>query len=151
MSGASETIPPNGRVIGIDWGSNRIGIAISDAARIVATPLAVLRYRIGKRLPLGDFLTLVENQHPVGMVVGIPYDDDGNLGESARQARAMGELFSARSGLPVEWIDESFSTAEATDRLRRRGVSPQSRRDDVDARAAAVLLEQWLEQRRERK
>lgn len=151
MSSAGETIPPDGRVIGIDWGSNRIGIAISDAARIVATPLAVLRYRTGKRLPLGEFLTLVEAEHPVGMVVGIPYDDEGNLGPSAAQARAMGELFSSRAGLPVEWVDESFSTSEAGDRLRRRGVSPGSRRDDIDARAAAVLLEQWLEQQRERR
>jgi putative Holliday junction resolvase len=144
------TIPPTGRILALDWGASRIGIAISDETQLLASPLAVLPRRAGKRLPLGAFLTIVETEHPVGLVVGLPlgdlYDDET---PSLLGAREMGELFAARSGLPVEWVDESFSTAEALERLTARGVAPKSRRDSVDALAAAVVLERWLDARRE--
>ncbi len=145
------TIPSTGRVLGVDWGSNRIGVAITDETQLLATPLAVLRYHTGKRLPLGLFLTLVETELPAGLVVGLPLDDTGQLGDSARKARAMGELFAERSGLAIEWLDESFTTAEVNQRLKSRNVAPRQRRDVVDALAAAVLLEHWLEQRRDRR
>jgi len=131
-------IPPSGRVLGIDWGSSRIGLAISDETQLIATPLDVLRYRTGKRLPLAAFLTAIEREHPVGLVVGVPYDDHGKEGESARAARSMGQLFAERSRLPIEWIDESFTTADA---LHRSG--PQ-----IDAHAAAEILSRWLKERR---
>lgn len=137
-------IPAIGRVLGVDWGVNRIGVAISDETQLLASPLAVLFRRAGRRLPLSDFLTLVENEKPVGMVVGLPIDDEGGEGENAAAAREMGELFSSRSRLPVEWIDESFTTSEVLDRLAARGIAPGSRRDRIDAMAAAVMLERWL-------
>lgn len=142
-------IPFSGRILALDWGASRIGVAISDETQLLATPLAVLPRRAGKRLPLGAFLTIVETEHPVGLVVGLPlgdlYDDET---PSLQAAREMGELFARRSGLPVEWVDESFSTAEVLDRLTARGVAPKSRRDSVDALAAAVVLERWLAARR---
>ncbi len=141
-------IPPTGRILALDWGINRIGVAISDETQLLATPLAVLRRRTGKRLPLGAFLDLVEREHPVGLLVGLPLDDTGAAGDAAHAAREMGELFAARSGLPLDWLDESFTTTEASERLIARGVSPASRKHDVDAMAAAVLLERWLESRR---
>jgi putative Holliday junction resolvase len=144
------TIPRTGRVLSLDWGASRIGVAISDETQLLATPLAVLPRRAGKRLPLGAFLTIVETEHPVGLVVGLPlgdiYDDET---PSLQGAREMGEVFAARSGLPLAWVDESFSTAEALDRLTERGVAPRSRREAVDALAAAVVLERWLDARRE--
>jgi putative Holliday junction resolvase len=142
------TIPSTGRILALDWGSTRIGVAISDETQLIASPLAVLRHRVGKRLPLGQFLTICEQEHPVGLVVGLPYDDDGREGPSAAAAREMGNTFAARSGLPVEWLDESFTTAEVIDRLTARGVAPRQRRETVDALAAAVLLERWLDDRR---
>ncbi|MGH7583202.1 MAG: RuvX/YqgF family protein [Gemmatimonadales bacterium] len=128
-------IPASGRVLGVDWGSSRIGLAISDETQLIATPLEVLRYRTGKRLPLGEFLTVIEREHPVGLVVGIPLDDHGREGASARSARAMGTLFAERSRLPVAWIDESFSTAD----VKHRAGPP------VDAHAAAEILRRWLD------
>ena len=141
-------IPPAGRVLALDWGVNRIGVAISDETQLLATPLDVLRRRTGKRLPLGPFLTIVEREQPVGLVVGLPLDDTGAMGDAAHAATEMGELFATRSGLPVVFVDESFTTAEGAERLIARGTSPGSRRHDVDAMAAAVLLERWLDQRR---
>jgi len=142
-------IPPTGRVLALDWGRNRIGVAITDETQLLASPLAVLRYRTGKRLPLGSFLTLIEREHPVGLVVGLPLDDTGAVGESARAARTMGETFATRSTLPIDWLDESFTTTEALERLTARAISPASRRDMIDAMAAAVLLERWIEARRD--
>lgn len=143
----TSPLPPTGRILALDWGATRIGVAISDETQLLASPLAVLRRRRGKRLPLGRFLTLCEQEHPVGLLVGLPYDDDGREGAAAVAAREMGTTFAERSGLPVEWLDESFTTAEVIDRLTARGVAPRQRRETVDALAAAVLLERWLDSR----
>lgn len=141
-------IPTTGRVLAVDWGTSRIGLAISDETQMLATPLGTLRRRAGKRLPLRDFLSIVETEFPVGLVIGIPYDDFGLEGESAIHARGMGELFAARSALPVEWIDESFSTAEAHDTLIGTGATRARRQHEIDAIAAAVTLRRWLDRRR---
>ena len=141
-------IPATGRVLAVDWGSSRIGLAISDATQLVATPLGTLRRRAGKRLPLRDFLTIVETEHPVGLVVGIPFDDRGLESDSAIQARLMGDHFAERSALPVEWIDESFSTTDAHSAMLEGGAKRDRRRHEIDAVAAAVVLTRWLEARR---
>jgi putative Holliday junction resolvase len=142
------TIPTTGRVMALDWGLARIGVAITDETQLLATPLGTLTRRAGKRLPLGPFLDLVEREHPVGLVVGLPLDDEGAEGESASAARAMGEQFAARAVLPLAWIDESFTTTETLERLTARGVAPRQRKADIDAMAAAIVLERWLDARR---
>jgi len=142
------TIPSTGRVLALDWGHARIGLAITDETQLLASPLGTLSRRAGKRLPLGPFLDVVERELPVGLVVGLPLDDEGAEGESAQAARAMGERFAARAALPLAWVDESFSTAEVLDRLTARGIAPRQRKEMIDAMAAAVVLERWLEQRR---
>lgn len=143
-----EAIPAQGRVLACDWGTARIGLAISDETQLIATPLGGLKRRAGKRLPLRDFLTVVERELPVGLVVGLPLDDDGHEGESAEGAREMAELFSTRAGLPVAFTDEDFSTARVLEISRELRETARERRHEIDARAAAVLLQQWLEERR---
>jgi putative Holliday junction resolvase len=139
-------IPASGRVLGLDWGTSRIGVAISDETQLVASALDTLTRRAGRRLPLAQFLTLVTRERPVGLVVGLPLDDDGREGESAAAARAMGVAFAARSYLPVDWIDESFTTARMLEVQRELGRRPQPQARD--ALAAAELLQRWLEARR---
>ncbi len=142
------SIPPTGRVLGLDWGTSRIGIAITDAAQIIATPMSTLRRRAGKRLPLREFLDIVEAHGPVGLVVGLPFEDLGIEGASADAARAMGDHFAARSNLPIEWIDESFSTVDAESALRDAGRRRLERAAAIDAASAAVTLTRWIESRR---
>ncbi|MGH7522707.1 MAG: Holliday junction resolvase RuvX [Gemmatimonadales bacterium] len=137
-------IPTSGRILAIDWGANRIGLAISDETQLVASPLGVLKRRTGRRLPIGDFLTLVEREHPVGLVVGIPVGDDGLEGAAGTAAREMGRVFAARSGLPVDWIDESFTTVDAMRHSRETG----QRAGSMDELAAAEILQRWLDARR---
>ena len=144
-------IPPTGRVLALDWGTARIGVAISDETQLVATPLDVLHRRSGRRFPMGSFLTLVEAERPVGLVVGLPLDDEGHEGDAATAAREMGETCAARSGLPLSWTDESFSTARTRAELIAAGEAPRRHRTDIDALAAATLLQQWLDERHQRR
>ena len=137
-------IPDTGRVLGLDWGTRRIGIAISDETQLVASPLDTLVRRTGRRLPLQHFLGIIEREHPVGLVVGVPLGDDGLEGESAIAAREMGRSLAARSKLPIDWIDESFTTTETIKAIGESGGD----RDSVDARAAARILQQWLDRKR---
>ncbi len=147
---SAPPFPPSGRVMALDWGARRIGVAMSDASRLLATPLTVLTRRASKRLPLGDFLTLVEAEEPVGLVIGLALDDAGREGVSAVAARAMAETFATRAALPVAWVDESYSTIIAAELLAvgspRRPRRPG--RAQIDAAAAAVLLQTWLDQQR---
>jgi putative Holliday junction resolvase len=142
-------IPVAGRVLGLDWGTARIGVAISDETQLIASPLAALTRRTGRRLPVGQFLALVERERPVGLVVGIPLGDDGLEGAAGTAAREMGRALAARSGLPLNWIDESFSTADALRYAREAAPrKPESRAGSIDASAAAEILQRWLDGRR---
>lgn len=142
-------IPTTGRVLGLDWGTSRIGVAISDETQLIASPLATLTRRTGRRLPVGQFLTLVERERPVGLVVGIPLGDDGLEGNSGIAARETGRALAERSGLPLDWLDESFTTADALTRAREAGQrTPISNARGIDASAAAEILQRWLDSRR---
>jgi putative Holliday junction resolvase len=142
-------IPGAGRVLGLDWGTARIGVAISDETQLLASPLATLTRRTGRRLPVGQFLTLIEREHPVGLVVGIPLGDDGLEGAAGTAAREMGRTLAARCGLPLDWVDESFTTADALAHAREAMLRKStSGATSIDASAAAEILQRWLDARR---
>jgi putative Holliday junction resolvase len=143
-------IPRTGRLLALDWGEVRIGVAVSDETQLIASPRTTLTRRAGKRFPMPSFLSLVEQEHPVGLIVGLPLTADGNEETAAKSAREMGTLAAARAGLPVEFVDERFSTARALGAIREVGGSTRGRKEDVDALAAAVLLQQYLDMRRTR-
>ena len=141
-------IPPTGRVLGIDWGESRIGLALSDELQILASPLETLTRRAGKRFPMPRFLALVAAHRPVGLVVGLPLTGEGEEGPAAKAARELGGAAARRSGLPVVFHDERFSTARALSIIREQGGSTRGRKEEVDALAAAILLQQFLDSRR---
>jgi putative Holliday junction resolvase len=143
-------IPPAGRILGVDWGEVRIGLALSDESQTLATPLETLQRRAGKRFPIRRFLELAAQHQPVGLVVGLPLSLEGHEEESASAAREMAATLERRSGLPVEFWDERMSTARALGAIREQGGSSRGRRADVDALAAAVLLQHFLDARRNR-
>ena len=143
-------LPYPGRILGVDWGEVRIGLALSDESQTLATPLETLQRRAGKRFPMPRFLELTGQHRPVGLVVGLPLDPEGTEAESASAAREMGATLERRSGLPVEFWDERLSTARALEAIREQGGSTRGRRADVDALAAAVLLQHYLDARRNR-
>jgi len=143
-------LPREGRLLAIDWGEIRIGLALSDETQLLATPLETLTRRPGKRLPMPRLLELVAAHRPVGVVVGLPLTGEGEEGESAHAARELAGLVARRTGLPMELWDERMSTARALAAIREQGGSTRGRKGEVDALAAAVLLQHYLESRRNR-
>ncbi len=141
-------IPTTGRVFGLDWGSLRFGVATTDETQTIATPLATLVRRAGKRFPMPGFLALVTEHRPVGIVVGLPLTLEGAEEAAAAEARALAQRVAARTALPTLLWDERFSSARAHRIIREQGGSVRGRRGDVDALAAAIMLQQWLESRR---
>ncbi len=142
------TIPTHGRILALDWGERRIGLAMSDETQFLASPLDTLTRRPGKRFPMPAFLAHVTSHQPVGLVVGLPLTGEGLEEESALAARELAGLVERRTGLPVELWDERMSTARALAAIREQGGSTRGRREDVDALAASVLLQTWLDARR---
>lgn len=144
------TLPAAGRLIAVDWGEVRIGLALSDESQTLASPLETLTRRPGKRFPMPRFLELVAEHQPVGVLAGLPLTGEGNEGPSALAARQLVAGIERRTRLPVEFRDERFTTARALRVIREQGGSTRGRKSDVDALAAAVLLQQFLESRRAR-
>jgi putative Holliday junction resolvase len=141
-------LPTAGRLLAVDWGDVRIGLALSDPSQVLATPLETLVRRAGKRFPMPRFLELVAEHAPVGVVVGLPLTGEGEEAGSAAAAREMAATIGRRTVLPVELWDERMSTARALAAIREQGGSTRGRREDVDALAAAVLLQHFMEARR---
>jgi putative Holliday junction resolvase len=141
-------LPPIGRLLALDWGQVRIGLALSDESQTLASPLETLVRRRGKRLPMPRLLELVAEHRPVGIVVGLPLTAEGDEGESAIESRALAESVVARTGLPLELWDERLTTARALRAVREQGGSTRGRKEDVDALAAAVLLQHFLDARK---
>ena len=141
-------LPSSGRLISVDWGEVRIGLALSDESQFLATPLETLVRRPGKRFPMPRFTALVAEHAPVGVVVGLPLTGEGVEAASALAARELAGQIAARTGLPVELWDERMSTARALGLIREQGGSTRGRREDVDSLAAAVLLQHFLDSRR---
>jgi putative Holliday junction resolvase len=137
-----------GRLLGVDWGERRIGLALSDETRTLAQPLATLTRRSGKRFPMRAFLTLLEQHAVTGVVVGLPLDQEGAEAEAAAAARALAAEIAQHSGQPVELWDERLTTARALRAVRAMGGSTRGRKDDVDALAAALLLQHYLDAKR---
>jgi putative holliday junction resolvase len=131
--------PAAGRLLGIDWGTKRIGLSISDPTATIAQPLATLRRRAGRRFPLQQLRAYLDEFHPVGIVVGLPLEPSGGEGPSARAAREIAALIAAKTGLPVTLVDERMTTARA------REAEAVGGRVDTDQRAATVLLQAYLD------
>jgi putative pre-16S rRNA nuclease len=137
-----------GRLLGVDWGERRIGLALSDETQTLAQPLATLTRRTGRRFPMKDLLAQLERHQVTGVVVGLPLEASGAEGEPARAARALAEDIARRSGRPVNLVDERFTTARVRRAVHEMGGRTEGRAGDVDALAATLLLQHYLDSRR---
>ena len=132
------------RVVGIDLGSRRIGVAVSDGLGITAQPRCTISRHGGVR-DLDAIAAVVRDAAADRVVLGLPLDGDGAEGDAARRARAFGAKLGQHLQLPIELIDESFSTVEAETILLEADVSRARRRQVIDKLAAAVILQRWLD------
>lgn len=142
------TIPPAGRILAVDWGERRIGLALSDETQTIASPLGTITRRAGKRFRMPEFLAHVTTHRPVGLVVGLPLTPEGDDGPAAVAARELAAQLGARTYLPVELVDERMTTARAHAAIREQDGRTRGRREEVDALAATILLQHYLETRR---
>jgi len=138
------------RVMGLDFGTRRIGVALSDPDGVIASPLVSL-VRHGARRDVAALRELAR-EHEVGeIVVGLPVHLDGRRGPEAEAARAFARQVAESTGLPVDTFDERWTTVQAERALRESGRRGRKRREVVDAVAASILLSAWLERRRARR
>jgi len=129
----------------IDYGERRVGLAISDPTGTIASPAGAIVRRAGKRPPVAEILRRAEALEARGFVVGLPLDGNGDETPRSREVRLVAEAIAVRSGKPVELVDERYTTATALRVVREMGGSTRGRKGDVDALAAAVLLQRVLD------
>ena len=136
------------RLLGLDVGDRRIGLALSDESATLASGLPTFE-RIGPRKDLG-FLAALVQQHEVGeVVVGLPRRLDGGLGPQAEKVLGLVEGLRARLKVPVTTWDERFTTTIAEQVLIEGDVSRRKRRDKVDQLAAVLILQSYLDYRKQ--
>lgn len=136
------------RALGIDLGSRRIGVAVSDRSGTLASPLTVLDRTGDRARDHARLAALVAEEEAECVVVGMPYSLDGSVGAAAAGVLAEVEEIRAALAVPVETIDERFTTTTAHQHLREgRGMKAKARRSVVDKAAAAILLQSWLDSR----
>jgi putative Holliday junction resolvase len=134
------------RYLGLDVGRARIGLALADDVLRTARAHATVTRR-GDPADLDAIAEVASQFEVTRAVVGLPLHMDGTEGSSARMARAFAGRLSTRLGLPVELHDERLSTFEASTRLREQGLSARDQKGVIDAEAAAVILQGWLDGR----
>lgn len=134
------------RVLGIDFGERRIGIALSDPTWTIASPFGTLTRRKGKRPPWAELMRIVTEQEVGEIVIGLPLDLAGEEGEWAAETRQFGEQLGRRTALPIHWVDERMTSVRAERAIRSLGLkrSAREQKERVDAAAAALILELYL-------
>lgn len=135
------------RVLGLDLGSRRIGVAVSDRSGAVANPLTVIQRTGSRRRDHEQITALAAVEEVELVVVGLPRSLSGADGPAARGARDEAEALASVCAVPVECWDERFSTVTAERALRSGGVRGRARREVIDKVAAAVILQSWLDAR----
>jgi putative holliday junction resolvase len=136
--------PDRGRWMAVDWGERRIGLALSDPSGTIATPAGAIVRRAGKRPPIAELIRRAEALEARAIVVGLPLDGEGEDTPRATECRRVASELTRRTTLPVALLDERYTTATALRAIHDMGGSTRGRKSDVDALAAAVLLQQAL-------
>ncbi len=134
------------RILAIDYGKRRVGLALSDPTRTLASGLPTLERK--PKQPLPEAIAQLVERHAVGEVlVGLPLEADGAVGERARAVERFAEALRARVSVPVILVDERLSTVRAYELLRKRGKRVRAAKAHADRVSAALLLQGYLDAR----
>ncbi len=140
---------PAGVWLGVDVGTVRVGVSVSDPDGVLALPIGTLRRDVSDSGDLAQLAELVHERRAVAVVVGLPMTLSGEEGPAAQRIRQYAQLLSARvAPVPVRLIDERLTTAAAHRRMAERGLSSRARRGLVDQEAAVQILQHALDVRR---
>ena len=130
----------------VDYGEKRVGLAISDELGMIASPLGFIARRAGKRAPIAEIIRRAESHEARGFLIGLPLDGEGNETAWTAEVRRVGDELAKRTSLPVHYRDERFTTSASLRTIREMEGSTRGRKGDVDAMAAAILLQNALNQ-----
>ncbi len=147
VGNAEILLPVSGRLAGVDYGTVRIGVAISDPSQSIASPFEVYTRR-NEKLDAKYFCDLVAAERIVGFVVGLPVHLSGDASEKSREAVVFGKWLQDSTGVPATWFDERYTTALAREVLNLSNLSGKKRKAQLDKLAAQILLSAYLEKPR---
>jgi putative Holliday junction resolvase len=133
--------------LGLDVGSKRIGVAGCDGTGLIATGLTTIE-RTSFERDVAQLQELVEHRQVQVLVVGLPYSMDGTIGFQAKQVQKFAKRLAKALQLPVEYVDERLTSFEAEELLKAQNRSPSRNKSLIDRKAAAIILQQWLDARR---
>ena len=136
--------PTHGRIAGIDYGTVRIGVAVTDPDRRLASPYSIYNRR-SRDADAKFFRQLANEERLVGFVVGLPVHNHGGESEKSRESRAFGDWLSGCTGLPVVFFDERYTTVAADELLGAARLTHKQRKERRDKLAAQILLVAFLE------
>ena len=140
----NDTFTIKGRVLALDLGEKRIGVAVSDATRTIAQPFGVIK-RTSRQADFEKIGRLVQEQKVNLLVVGLPLMLDGSVGEKAAWVQDYSDALQQALDVPLALWDESFTTVQAEASLRLRGKKKRKIRQNVDAVAASFILQAYLD------
>jgi len=145
MTRGGDRLPSAGRLAGIDYGQRRVGIAVCDASRIIASPHEVHEAGGDAAAEADYYRHLARGEDLVGFVVGLPIHADGNASRMSVAVERFASWLRTTTGLPVAFQDERYTSREAAGLLARSGLTRGRRRERSDAIAAQIILTAWLE------
>ena len=139
-------------LMGLDYGSKTVGVAVSDALMMTAQPLETVTRDSEKKLrkTLARIAALAEERGVGLFVLGRPVHMDGSAGERVEKCAEFKELLEKRTGIPVVWQDERLTTAEADEILSESGVPKEDRKKYIDQVAASLILQEYMDQHPEK-
>ncbi len=132
-----------GRILALDYGEKRIGLALSDPNRIFAKPLCIL-FNKGFEQLISELQEIIAKHQVTLLIVGIPYAIDGSITAKTEECQSVLDRLQEVLSIPVEGFDERYSTWEANEELKKMGYNWQQARKIKDAMAAAIFLKEYL-------
>jgi putative Holliday junction resolvase len=133
--------------LGLDVGKKRIGVAGCDGTGLIATGLMTIE-RQSFDQTVAQLQQLVCDRQVQLLVIGLPYSMDGSLGFQARQTQKFAHAIATVLQLPIEYVDERLTSVQAKEMLQAAGISPSRNKGLIDRKAASLILQQWLDERR---
>ena len=132
------------RLLGIDFGTVRIGLSLSDPTRTLASPLPFLDNKSPQQV-ISAITALIETHQITGLVIGMPRNMDGTYGPSAQKVKDFIAEMKKCISLPIQHIDERLTTAQASKQLSGIGLNQKQLREKVDSSSASLILQQYLD------
>lgn len=134
--------------LGLDLGHRRIGVAGCDRLGLIAAGLTTV-HRTSFEQDIAQLRQLTQSREVSVLVVGLPYSMNGDIGTQAKRTQKLAQRIGAALNLPIEYMDERLTSVEAEAMLQAQHISPSRNRELIDRKAACIILQQWLDLRRQ--